>query len=430
MNRLFKNGEIYLNGQFVEKDFILDNSGIIIFAEQMDVEEEMDEVIDCTGLTIMPGLVDTHVHLRSPGFEEKETIAAGTKAAAHGGYTAVFAMPNLNPVPDTLEHLAEEEKIIAREAVIPVFPVCAVTKDRNGKNGLSDIEELSTHSYVFSDDGSGIEDAALMKQAMERIKAVNGILSEHCEVQALVPNGASLQEGKKAEEYGVPGIPSASEYEEVRRDIALAKETGCDFHVCHISAAESVEAVRQAKKEGLSVTCEVTPHHLLLSEENITENNGCFKMNPPLRTEKDRLALIEGIKDGTIDMIATDHAPHTAAEKNTDILHAKMGVAGLETAFAACYTGLVRTGIITLEKLVELMSARPAEVFGIEKGEIHNLALADFCIFDLNRKYRVDPMQFSGKGRSTPFAGKMLQGVCVMTVADGKIVYRGRNYEA
>ncbi len=430
MNRLFKNGEIYLNGQFVEKDFILDNSGIIIFAEQMDVEDEMDEVIDCTGLTIMPGFVDTHVHLRSPGFEEKETIAAGTKAAAHGGYTTVFAMPNLNPVPDTLEHLAEEEKIIAKEAVIPVFPVCALTKDRNGKNGLSDIEELSTHSYVFSDDGSGIEDAELMKQAMERIKAVNGILSEHCEVQALVPEGASLQEGKTAEKYGVPGIPSSSEYEEVIRDIALAKETGCDFHVCHISAAESVEAVRQAKKEGLSVTCEVTPHHLLLSEDDITENDGRFKMNPPLRTEKDRLALIEGIKDGTIDMIATDHAPHTAQEKNTDILHAKMGVAGLETAFAACYTGLVRTGAITLEKLVDLMSTKPAEVFGIEKGEIHNLAPADFCIFDLNRKYRVDPSQFLSKGRSTPFEGKMLQGVCVMTVSDGKIVYRGRNYEA
>lgn len=430
MNRLFKNGEIYLNGRFEEKDFILDNSGIIIFAEQMDVEDEMDEVIDCTGLTIMPGLVDTHVHLRSPGFEQKETIATGTKAAARGGYTAVFAMPNLNPVPDTLEHLAEEEKKIAEEAVITVFPVCALTKDRNGKNGLSDIEALSTHSYVFSDDGSGIEDAELMKQAMERIKAVNGILSEHCEVQSLVPEGGSLQEGKKAEEYGVPGIPSASEYEEVRRDIALAKETGCDFHVCHISAAESVEAVRQAKKEGLSVTCEVTPHHLLLSEDDIIENDGRFKMNPPLRTEKDRLALIEGIKDGTIDMIATDHAPHTAEEKNTDILHAKMGVVGLETAFAACYTGLVRTGIITLEQLVELMSCRPAEVFGIEAGEIHNLAPADFCIFDLNRKFRADPSLFAGKGRSTPFAEKMLQGVCVMTVTDGKIVYRGRNYEA
>jgi dihydroorotase len=362
---------------------------------------------------IIPALCDVHVHFREPGFFYKETIATGTAAAARGGYTAVCTMPNLNPVPDCAENLAAELDIIKSDAIISVYPYGAVTVGEKGER-LSDMKSMSDDVCAFSDDGRGVQSDEMMLNAMLTAKSLNKILAAHCEVNSLL-NGGYIHDGKYAREHNHAGICSASEYEQIERDLKLAEQTGCAYHVCHISTKESVELIRRAKSRGINVTCETAPHYLVLCDEDLQED-GRFKMNPPLRGAADRQALLEGIRDKTIDMIATDHAPHSAEEKSRGLEKSLMGVVGLETAFAVMYTELVKTGIISLNSLIELMSYAPKERFGISTG-------GDFAVFDISKPYLIDSGEFLSKGRATPFDGHAVYGRCVLTVHNGKAVY-------
>ena len=363
---------------------------------------------------VFPGFCDVHVHFREPGFSYKETISTGSKAAARGGYTAVCTMPNLNPVPDSAEHLREQLNLIEQNSVIHVYPYGAITVEQKGET-LSQMDELAPDVIAFSDDGRGVQSDEMMRCAMLRAKALGKMIVAHCEANDLL-RGGYIHDGEYARLHGHKGICSASEYEQIRRDIALVEETGCSYHVCHISTKESVELIRQAKARGVDITCETAPHYLVMNDSFLQED-GRFKMNPPIRSEEDRLALIEGIKDGTIDMIATDHAPHSAEEKGKGLAGSAFGIVGIETAFSVMYTHLVNKGIITLEKLVELMAKNPRERFGISVGE-------DFTVWDLSKTFTVDPDEFYSMGKATPFTGWELTGECVLTVCDGKIVYR------
>ena len=367
-------------------------------------------VRDCV---ILPGFCDVHVHLREPGFSYKETIASGTRAAARGGYTDVCTMANLNPVPDNAAHLAPQLEALRRDAVIGVHPYGSITIGEKGQQ-LAEMTEMAENVRGFSDDGRDVEDEALMRAAMQQAKALGRIIVAHCEDSKLAAGGV-IHDGVFAHAHGLPGISSESEWQPIARNIRLAAETGCALHICHISTKESVEVIRRAKAEGVDVTCETAPHYLLLSENDL-QDDGRFKMNPPLRTEADRRALIEGLRDGTIDMIATDHAPHSAEEKSRGLLGSAMGIVGLETAFAALYSGLVRTGCITLEHLVDCMAIAPRRRFGLPMGE-------DYCVWDLRREITVDPQQFASMGHSTPFAGRKLFGTCLRTVRSGKTVW-------
>ena len=363
---------------------------------------------------IFPGFCDVHVHFREPGFSYKETIASGSRAAARGGYTAVCTMPNLNPVPDSPEHLKMQQELIDRDAVIDVYPYASITKMEAGIE-LVDMKALAPLAIAFSDDGRGVQDEAMMRRAMETAKREGKMIVAHCEVNELL-RGGYIHDGIYAKEHGHRGICSESEFAQIERDLKLAEEIGCAYHVCHISTKESVELIRQAKKRGVNVTCETAPHYLVLDENNL-QDHGRFKMNPPLRATEDRLALLEGIQDGTIDIIATDHAPHSAEEKAMGLAKSPFGIVGLETAFPVMYTHLVRTGVISMELLMQLMVYRPRERFGISLGE-------DFSVWKLDEKKLVNPDEFLSMGRATPFAGDELYGVCVMTVKDGKVVYR------
>ena len=362
---------------------------------------------------VVPGFVDVHVHLREPGFSHKETIRTGTAAAARGGYTILGAMPNLDPTPDTLAHLRPQLEIIARDAIVRVIPYGTLTMDRAGRETAA-LEETAPFVIGYSDDGSGVQDRQVMRTAMLRAKALGKIVAAHCEANDLL-RGGYIHDGSYARLHGHKGICSESEWGQIARDLELVRETGCSYHVCHVSAAESVELIRRAKAEGLDVSCETAPHYLLLNDMDLQED-GRFKMNPPIRSERDRLALIEGVLDGTIDMIATDHAPHTAAEKSRGLADSAMGVVGLETAFPALYTGLVETGILSLEKLIGLMSDTPRRRFGIPPGN-------DWTVIDLSREWTVDPDDFASMGRATPFAGRRVRGRVIMTIMDGKTVY-------
>ncbi|MBR2080678.1 MAG: dihydroorotase [Oscillospiraceae bacterium] len=362
---------------------------------------------------VFPGFCDVHVHFREPGFSYKETIATGCASAARGGYTAVCTMPNLNPVPDSVESLREQLAIIERDATIDVIPYGSITVGQKGET-LADLDGMAPLTVGFSDDGHGVQDDDMMRRAMEKAKALGKVIVAHCEVNDLL-HGGYIHDGAYAKRSGHRGICSASEYEQIARDIALIREIGCSYHVCHISTAESVELIRRAKADGLDITCETAPHYLILTDEDLQED-GRFKMNPPLRGEKDRAALVEGICDGTIDMIATDHAPHSAEEKSKGLEKSAFGVVGLETAFAAMYTYFVKTGKITIKRLVELMSENPRRRFGIPVRE-------DFTVWDLNAAFTVDPEEFLTKGRATPFAGMELYGKCLLTVKNGKPVY-------
>ncbi|MBR2897747.1 MAG: dihydroorotase [Oscillospiraceae bacterium] len=362
---------------------------------------------------VFPGFCDVHVHFREPGFSYKETIATGCASAARGGYTAVCTMPNLNPVPDSVESLREQLAIIERDATIDVIPYGSITVGQKGET-LADLDGMAPLTVGFSDDGHGVQDDDMMRRAMEKAKALGKVIVAHCEVNDLL-HGGYIHDGAYAKRSGHRGICSASEYEQIARDIELIREIGCSYHVCHISTAESVELIRRAKADGLDITCETAPHYLILTDEDLQED-GRFKMNPPLRGEKDRAALVEGICDGTIDMIATDHAPHSAEEKSKGLEKSAFGVVGLETAFAAMYTYFVKTGKITIKRLVELMSENPRRRFGIPVGE-------DFTVWDLNAAFTVDPEEFLTKGRATPFAGMELYGKCLLTVKNGKPVY-------
>ena len=362
----------------------------------------------------LPGFCDVHVHLREPGFSYKETIRTGSQAAARGGYTAVCTMPNLNPVPDCLEHLKVQQDIIDADAVIHVYPYAAITVKEEGKE-LADMEALADHVIAFSDDGHGVQSDEMMEEAMKRAKKLNKLIVAHCEDNRLL-KGGYIHDGRYAKEHGHRGICSESEWGQIARDLELAEKTGCGYHVCHISTKESVEVIRQAKARGVDVTCETAPHYLLLCEDDLQED-GWWKMNPPLRSKEDHDALIEGIKDGTIDVIATDHAPHSEEEKSRGLEKSAFGIVGIETAFPLLYTYLVKTGVITMERLMELLVYKPRERFNIPLGE------EDYSIWDLEAETVIDPKDFLSKGKATPFAGWKVNGICRKTVMNGITVY-------
>ncbi len=378
-----------------------------------------DRVISAEGLIVAPSFVDVHVHLREPGYGYKERIATGTMAAAHGGYTTVCSMPNLNPVPDTVENLKVQQDIIDRDAKIEVLPYAAITIGRKGEE-LVDIAALKDGVAAFSDDGSGVQVDGMMERAMTEAAKHDALIAAHCEVEELL-KGGYIHDGEYAAKNGHKGICSASEWEQVKRDIEIAERTGCRYHVCHISTKETVELVREAKARGVKVTCETGPHYLIFTDMDL-EEDARWKMNPPLRSAEDRAALIEGIKDGTIDMIATDHAPHSIEEKSKGLKDSAMGIVGLETAFAAMNTHIVERGIITLERLVELMSLRPREVFRIAGG-INVGDRADIVLLDTEKKWRVDSDKFYSMGKVSMFVGRELQGEVAMTIHRGDIVY-------
>lgn len=394
-------------------DFACRYEKIRAFAEKFLADGGLSPVISKRYI-IVPGLCDVHVHFREPGFSYKETIASGSAAAAHGGYTAVCTMPNLVPVPDSAEHLQVQLDAIKRGAAIKVLPYGAITVGEKGER-LADMKAISDKVCAFSDDGKGVQNDEMMREAMTAAKRLGKIIAAHCEDNALL-FGGYIHDGEYAKAHGHRGISSASEYKQIERDLRLAEETGCAYHVCHISTKESVELIRQAKARGVDVTSETAPHYLVLCDEDMQED-GRFKMNPPLRSLEDKQALIEGIKDGTIDMIATDHAPHSAEEKGRGLEKSLMGVVGLETAFPVLYTELVTKNIITLDRLVELMSFKPKERFGIDTEN-------DFAVFDISEAYKIDPKDFLSMGRATPFAGREVFGRCLLTVHNGKAVYK------
>lgn len=399
---------------------VLIESSIIAAIEENITPDENTEIFDADGAIVTYGLADAHVHLREPGYSEKETIATGTAAAAHGGVTTVLAMPNLNPAPDSVENIAIEQSMIDEQAVIEVRPYATITERRIGKQ-VVDVEALAPHCVGFSDDGSGVQNREIMLEAMQKIADVDGILAAHCEDESML-NGGYIHAGDYAAMNGHKGIASCSEYMPFIRDIDLIAQSGCRYHFCHMSARNSVIALRIAKQMGLPVSGETGPHYLTMCDLEI-KNEGRFKMNPPIRSESDCDALIEGIIDGTIEVIATDHAPHTAEQKSKGLAGSAMGVVGLETSFAVCYTKLVREGIISIEKLIELMCDNPRRIFrlggGLEVGQ-----RADIAVFDTTTPFTVDSSNFLSKGKATPFEGWELYGRCRLTLFGGKTVWR------
>lgn len=418
MGYLLKNANVYVDNKFKRTDiFIKDN--IIVSTDNCFGSSVSFDFNNCF---IFPGFTDVHVHLREPGFLYKETIQTGTMAAAHGGYTSICAMPNLNPVPDDAETIKKELDAIKNTAIINVYPYGAITKGEQG-NELSDMDGMSEYAIAFSDDGRGVQSDEMMRKAMLKAKSLGKIIVAHCEDNSLL-DGGYIHKGKYAELHGHKGICSESEWKQIERDLKLVKETGCRYHVCHISTKESVELIRKAKAEGVRVTCETAPHYLVLNDMDLKEE-GRFKMNPPIRDESDRQALIEGIKDGTIDVIATDHAPHSKEEKSKGLKGSLMGVVGLETAFPVLYTELVKKDIITLEKLIELLNVNAARIFGIG-AEIKIGKTADLTVFDLNNEYKINSDEFLSMGKSTPFEGKSVYGRCLMTISGGKIAWKDK----
>lgn len=417
MKILFKNGIVYVNGNLKKSDVLIQDGIVVDIQREISLDDVV--IVDLNNLHILPGFADVHVHLREPGFFYKETILSGTNAAAKGGFTLVCSMPNLNPVPDSVENLKIQQDIIDRDAVIKVLPHASITKKQRGKE-LVDFESLSEKCFAFSDDGRGIQSREIMKEAMEMAKKFGKAIVAHCEDESLV-FGGYIHDGEYAKLHGHKGISSASEYKQVQRDVELCEEVGGQYHVCHISTKETVDIIRKAKSKGLKVSCETTPHYLTFCDMDLKEE-GRFKMNPPIRSSEDRDALIEGIKDGTIEMIATDHAPHTDEEKSKGLKRSNMGVVGLETSFAVINTFMVNAGHISFEKLVELMSINPRKIFGLEYG-ISVGKKADFTIVDRNKEWIVNPDEFVSKGKSTPFEGMKLTGDILFTICDGKIVY-------
>ena len=370
---------------------------------------------DASRYCLFPGFCDVHVHFREPGFSYKETIKTGSMAAARGGYTDVCTMANLSPVPDSVGNIAVQREICDRDAVISVHPYASITLGEAGKE-LVDMEELAPHAVAFSDDGRGVQSDDVMREAMKRAKALGKMIVAHCEVNSLL-RGGSIHDGEYARAHGHRGICSESEYAQVARDLELVREIGCAYHVCHISTKESVQLIREAKARGANVTCETGPHYLTLCDDDLQEH-GRFKMNPPLRSAADKAALIEGVKDGTIDMIATDHAPHSWEEKSRGLEKSAMGVVGLETAFPVLYTYLIKPGVVSLERIIEMMTSAPRERFNIPQGE------QSFTVWQCDDAYAVDPETFVTKGRATPFAGHELLGTCITTIHGGKIVWK------
>jgi dihydroorotase, multifunctional complex type len=415
---LIKNGTLYTENGFVKADIEIENGKVKQIAESIKGNAD----IDAEGLIISPGFIDLHVHFREPGFEYKETIESGSTAAAKGGFTTVCAMPNLNPTPDTLEELQKQLENIEKTAKVNVLPFGCITVGEKGEK-LAEIEGMAPYCVGFSDDGKGVQSDELMRYAMQEVKKTGSFISEHCEVESLL-NGGYVHEGEWAKANGHKGISSASEYVEVRRNVELAKETGCRFHVCHVSTWESLEAVRQGKKEGLPVTCEVTPHHILQIDEDIIEDNGRFKMNPPLRTKADRDAILKALQDGTIDAIATDHAPHSAEEKSKGLAGSAMGVVGLETAFGVLNKGLVEEKEFPLEKLLYLLTFGPAKVLEKEYG-LKVGAPADIVVLDAQKEWIVQGENFVSKGKVSSFENYPAKGEVKYTLVSGEFAYKG-----
>ena len=418
MKRLFKKANVFTKGKFEKTDVeVTDNKITNISANIESVD--FDVVYDLKNKVLLPGLVDVHTHLREPGFVYKETIATGSMAGAKGGYTSICAMPNLNPVPDCMENLQLELDIIKKDAKINVYPYASITKGEKGEE-LADFEAMKDYAIAFSDDGHGVQGEAMMEAAMVEAKKLNKMIVAHCEDNSLL-NGGYIHDGEYAKLHGHKGICSESEWGPIKRDIELSRKTGCHYHVCHVSSKESVQAIREAKASGVQITCETGPHYLTMNDMKLQEN-GRFKMNPPIRSEEDRLALIEGIKDGTIDLVITDHAPHSAEEKSKGLAGSAMGVVGLEVCFPVLYTNLVKTGVITFEKLMELMNSNARKIFGIGT-EIAVGETADLTVYDLEEEYDIDPSKFVSMGRATPFEGDHVFGKCLMTMCGGNVVF-------
>ena len=412
MKTVFKNAMTYENGIIKKQHMLFDGTSISIFKGEAFPFDA--KVIDNT--VILPGFCDVHVHFREPGFSYKETMKSGSLAAARGGYTAVLTMPNLKPTPDSKDNLKIQLDAIKKDAVIPVYPYGTITVGEVGEV-LSDMEGMSPDVIGFSDDGRGVQRSEMMEEAMLKAKSLNKIIAAHCEDNSLL-RGGYIHDGEYAKAHGHRGICSESEYAQIIRDIELVKKTGCKYHVCHVSAKESVEAIRQAKADGVDITCETGPHYLTLDDTQLQED-GRFKMNPPIRSREDKEALIAGILDGTVDMIATDHAPHSSEEKSKGLEGSLMGVVGLETAFAVLYTHLVMPGIIALEQLVDIMSVAPRKRFGITSDP-------GFTVFDVGCEYEVDPSEFLSMGKATPFKGMKVFGKCLLTVYGETIAYVDR----
>lgn len=406
MTLVLNNAQVFRSGVFSRNDVSVSLGG--------GVSRAVSPVcVDASSFVVLPGFVDVHVHLREPGFSYKETIRSGSLAAAHGGYTTVCAMPNLNPVPDSMEHLQPELDAIRRDAVIRVLPYGAITEGEKGEK-LADLDAMAPYVVAFSDDGKGVQDREMMRAAMLKAKQLGRLIVAHCEDNSLL-HGGYIHDGAYARTHGHRGICSESEWRPIQRDLELVRETGCGYHVCHISTKESVDLIRKAKAEGLDVTCETGPHYLLLDDSCLQED-GCFKMSPPLRDKADREALLEGLADGTIDMIATDHAPHSAEEKGRGLEKSAMGIVGLETAFPLLYTELVEPGVISMERLMELLHDAPCRRFNIPTD-------TGFTVFDLNDTYRIDPADFLSMGKATPFTGWEVQGRCLLTAAGETAVW-------
>ena len=419
MRMLLKGGLVYEHGHLVPMDVEVTDG--IVTGRGQAISSNADKVFDCRGLAVFPGFADVHVHLREPGFSYKETIETGTKACARGGYTVVGAMPNLNPPPDSDEHLRVQEDMIAEQAVIRVLPYASITVGQKGEGELTDIAGLAHRVIGFSDDGRGVKDLLTMHQAMERCVAADSIIAAHCEDMSLIPEGGAIHDGAYAKEHGIPGIPSKSEWGPIARDVDLALATGCRYHVCHVSTRESVEIIRQAKAKGVDITAETGPHYLLLCQDDL-QDLGRFKMNPPLRDREDRAALIEGILDGTIDMIATDHAPHSAEEKAKGLAKSAMGVVGIETAFPLMYTYFVETGRMPLETLIDRMVYAPRKRFRLDGG-LNVGDRAEITVFDLHADKTIDPKDFLSKGKATPFEGWKVHAECKLTICGDSIAY-------
>lgn len=397
---ILNNAFVYRNGRMEQQNYELKVGGVGFLS-------------DFNKLCIFPAFCDVHVHFREPGFSYKETIRTGSLAAARGGYTDVCTMPNLNPVSDSAENIKEQIKIIERDAAVRVHPYAAITVGEKGET-LTNMKALAPYCIAFSDDGKGVQSEDMMREAMIKAKALGKIIAAHCEDNSLLCGGY-IHKGEYARLHGHKGICSASEWNPIERDLRLAKETGCKYHVCHISCKESVELIRNAKANGVDVTSETAPHYLIFNDMDLKES-GNFKMNPPIRSEEDRQALIKGLQDGTIDMIATDHAPHGSEEKSRGLKDSLMGIVGLETAFPVMYTYLVKKGIITLERLIELMAINPRRRFGLEETD-------DICVYDLQSEYKIDPGEFKSKGKSTPFDGMTVSGKNLLTICGGKAVW-------
>lgn len=422
MEKLLKNGRD-VKGQALE--IRIEDGKVVEIAEKIQVDNNQIEVIDCQGMLIVPGFVDLHVHLREPGGEYKETIASGTRAAARGGFTTICSMPNTKPVPDSVPVLQDVLKRIEETALIKVKPYASLTQDLQGEALNEDFAGLKEAGCVaFTDDGVGIQTAGMMAEAMDRAQEIGAIVVAHTEDNSLVGGGV-VHKGKVSDRLGLPGIPSETESVQIARDVLLAGQTGCRYHVCHVSTKESVAIIRWAKEQGYPVTAEVSPHHLILSEDDIPADDGNWKMNPPLRGVDDRQALIEGLMDGTLDCIATDHAPHSQEEKAQSMLKAPFGIVGSELAFQLLYTDFVKKGIFSLEDLVDWLTVKPAEVFALtDAGRLDVGSPADITVIDLEAEWQVDPDEFLSKGRNTPFTGKKLWSDIHMTLVDGQVVYQ------